>query len=38
MVQHVIDGMPGMPPRGGCTRCTDEELQTAVDYMVERSR
>lgn len=38
MLQHTIDGMPGMPPRGMCRQCSDEELREAIVYMVERSR
>ncbi len=38
MLQHTIDGMPGMPPRGMCTRCDDDELRAAIAYMVERSQ
>lgn len=28
---------PAMPAKGGCTRCTDEELRAAVEYMLDRS-
>lgn len=38
MLRHTIDGMPGMPPRGMCTRCDDDELRAAIVYMVERSQ
>lgn len=38
MLRHTIDGMPGMPPRGMCTRCDDDELRAAIAYMVERSQ
>jgi cytochrome c5 len=38
LLRATIDGMPpGMPPRGLCSGCTDEELSTAIDYMIERS-
>jgi cytochrome c5 len=38
LVATTIDGIPpGMPPRGLCARCTDEELAAAVDYMISRS-
>lgn len=38
MLRHTIDGMPGMPPRGMCSRCDDDELRAAIVYMVERSQ
>lgn len=37
MLRHTIDGMPGMPPRGMCRQCSDDELRDAISYMVERS-
>jgi cytochrome c5 len=38
MLRNTIAGMAGMPPRGMCNACTDEELQAAIDYMLERSQ
>lgn len=35
---HTINGFLGMPPKGLCMDCSDEELQHTVDYMVEKSR
>jgi cytochrome c5 len=29
---------PGMPPRGLCSQCSDEELAAAIDYMISKSR
>ncbi len=38
LMQSAINGTPkGMPPRGTCANCSDEELQNAVTYMVEQS-
>lgn len=38
LLQATIEGVPpGMPPRGLCSSCTDEELSAAIDYMIERS-
>lgn len=37
MLRHTIEGMPGMPPRGMCRQCSDDELRDAISYMVERS-
>lgn len=35
-----INGVPGtgMIAKGGCGACSDEEIQAAVDYMVESSQ
>ena len=34
--QSTIDGIPpGMPARGTCMDCSDEELKSAAQYMVD---
>jgi cytochrome c5 len=40
LLKHTIDGMPssGMPPRGMCVACADEELRAAIHYMTSRSQ
>lgn len=42
LYKHSIDGFTGakgmMPPRGGSPALTDDELKSAVDYMVNQSR
>jgi len=35
---HSIQGFKGMPPRGLCMDCSDEEIQGTVDYIVENSQ
>ena len=35
---HAISGIRGMPPRGLCMDCTDDEIKATVDYMVENSK
>ncbi|HEY8386750.1 MAG TPA: cytochrome c5 family protein [Porticoccaceae bacterium] len=35
---HSIEGFKGMPPRGLCMDCSDEELHLTVDYIVENSQ
>ena len=39
LLQATIEGLPpGMPPKGLCMDCTDEELSQAIDYMLENSK
>ena len=39
LLASTINGLPpGMPPKGLCAQCSDEDLGDAVRYMVERSR
>ena len=39
MLRSTIEGMPpGMPQRGLCLKCSDEELTAAIDYMLPDSR
>ena len=35
---HSIQGFKGMPPRGLCMDCSDEEIQGTVDYIVDNSQ
>ena len=36
MLKSVVQGMPpGMPPKGLCSTCTDDELLESIDYMIE---
>ncbi len=35
LLQSVVRGMPpGMPPKGLCNTCTEEELLETIDYIV----
>ncbi len=40
--QHALNGFTGktgvMPPKGGFTHLTDEQVMAAVDYMVSQAR
>ena len=36
LLESVVQGMPpGMPPKGLCSTCTEDELLESVDYMIE---
>ena len=35
VLQNSINGLGGMPPRGTCMDCSDEEMSAAVDYMLQ---
>ncbi|MCW9088770.1 MAG: c-type cytochrome [Gammaproteobacteria bacterium] len=38
LMNHAINGFNAMPPRGTCSSCSDEELRTVVEYMLESSQ
>ncbi len=39
LLQGVIDGIPpGMPRRGMCLQCSDQDLSDAIDYMISNSQ
>lgn len=33
--QNAINGIGGMPPKGTCMDCSDEEIKVAIEYMIE---
>lgn len=35
LISHAINGFNAMPPKGGCGSCSDEEIQAAVEHMVQ---
>ncbi|MGH1441551.1 MAG: c-type cytochrome [Cellvibrionaceae bacterium] len=35
---HAIGGFKGMPAKGLCMDCSDDEIKVTVDYMVENSK
>ncbi|PAU82211.1 cytochrome c5 family protein [Halovibrio salipaludis] len=37
LYDHAINGFNAMPAKGGCSGCSDEEVQNAVDYMTAES-
>lgn len=36
LVSHAINGFNAMPAKGGCSSCSDEEIEVAVEYMVDQ--
>ena len=38
MLAVAIKGKGGMPPKGTCMTCTDDELKAAIEYMVSQSQ
>ncbi|MGE0387328.1 MAG: cytochrome c5 family protein [Gammaproteobacteria bacterium] len=34
LYKHAIEGLRGMPPKGGHLQLTDAQVEAAVDYMV----
>lgn len=35
--KHAIEGLRGMPPKGGIASLSDDDVKAAVDYMIGRS-
>lgn len=35
LLQNAINGYNAMPPKGTCGDCSDDEIQAAIDYMIE---
>lgn len=38
LYKNAINGIGGMPPKGSCSECTDQEIQYAVDYIVSQAQ
>jgi cytochrome c5 len=38
LYEHSLQGFNAMPPKGGCAACSDEEVKSVVDYMVEQGK
>ncbi|MEQ6886374.1 c-type cytochrome [Salicola sp. Rm-C-2C1-2] len=34
LYSHAINGYNAMPAKGGCSDCSDKEIENAVDYLV----
>jgi cytochrome c5 len=37
LYQNAINGIGGMPPKGTCTTCNDDQVKAAVDYILAES-
>ncbi|MEP1446442.1 MAG: c-type cytochrome [Paraglaciecola sp.] len=33
--KNAINGIGGMPPKGTCADCTDDEIKAAIEHMIE---
>lgn len=38
LISHALHGYNAMPAKGGCANCPDEEIQSAVEFMVSESK
>ncbi len=38
LMVNAINGIGGMPPRGTCASCSDEEIQGAIEYILAESK
>ena len=38
LLSITVHGLGAMPARGGCFECSDEQLQMAVDYIMDNSK
>jgi cytochrome c5 len=38
LVTNAINGIRGMPPRGTCATCSDDEIRNAVKHMVAAAK
>ena len=38
LLANATNGLKAMPPKGTCMSCSSDELQAAVEYMVDKSQ
>jgi cytochrome c5 len=36
LVKHAIGGYKSMPAKGGCSSCSDDEVKSAVEYILSQ--
>ncbi|RBO80047.1 cbb3-type cytochrome c oxidase subunit III [Marinomonas aquiplantarum] len=37
LLKHAIEGLNAMPPKGMCSNCSDDEIQAAIQFMLDNS-
>lgn len=35
VLQNAINGIGGMPPKGTCGSCSDDDIKAAIEHMIE---
>ncbi|MGE0079780.1 MAG: cytochrome c5 family protein [Thiohalomonadaceae bacterium] len=38
LVNHALNGFKAMPARGTCGNCSDQEIRSAVEFMLSKSK
>lgn len=38
LVKHAVNGIGSMPAKGMCPSCSDDEIRSAVEYMVSKAK
>lgn len=38
LVANAISGKNAMPPKGACGSCSDDDIKSAIEYMVSQSQ
>ena len=38
LTEDAMKGEKAMPPKGGCSDCTEAEIKAAVQYMIDSAR
>lgn len=38
LYHNAINGINSMPPKGGCPTCSDNQIKSAVDYLVQEAK
>lgn len=38
LITHAVNGFNAMPAKGGCASCPEEEISSAVEYLVSESQ
>ncbi len=36
LLQHAIQGINAMPPKGTCAQCSDSDLKATIEYMISK--